>query len=135
MPDKPDDSSKIFIDSDWKEEARREKEEADRQTREAGEARQIPEPSLLELIQMIVLQASVGLGGMQDPQTGRRIPANLPVAKHYIDLLGLLHQKTANNLDEMEKNVLEGTLYELQMAFVQMVNGGTPEGEPETPEA
>jgi hypothetical protein len=115
---------KIFIDSDWKEEARREKEELDRQTRQVAGGEQIPGPSLLEIVQMVVMQASIGLGGFEDPQTGRRIPPNLPLAKHYIDLLELLHQKTLPNLEQDEKQVIEATMHELRMAFVQIAGGG-----------
>ena len=68
---------------------------------------------------MIIIQASIGLGGFQDPQSGQRIPPNLPTAKHYIDLLELLQAKTKGNLDENEKALLESTLHELRMAFVQ----------------
>lgn len=112
---------RIIIDDDWKEQARREKEEADRNAREEA-PRDIPEPSILEIVQMLVMQVSIGLGGMQDPSTGQMIPPSLPLAKHYIDLVEVLHKKTANNLDENEKKVVEGTLHELQMAFVQVVN-------------
>lgn len=127
MADKPDDTPHIFVDSEWKEQAQREKEELDRQTREEPEQGQIPEPSLAEIVQMIIFQCSIGLGGMQDPNTGRAIPPNLALAKHYIDLLDLLLQKTRNNLDEQEKAIIEGTLHELQMAFVQVAGmGGGP---------
>lgn len=115
------DQPRIIIDDDWKEQARREKEEAERQTREEA-PRDIPEPSILELVQMLVMQVSIGLGGMQDPSTGQMIPPSLPLAKHYIDLVEVLEKKTANNLDENEKKVIEGTLHELRVAFVQVVN-------------
>ena len=135
MPDKNQDEPKIFVDSDWKEEARREKDEADRQTRDMPEAGQLPEPSFVEILQMIALQATIGLGGVQDPQTGQRIPANLPVAKHYIDLLELLQTKTRNNLEKDEQALIEGMLHELRMAFVQ-VAGNEPQasGEPQAPD-
>ena len=112
---------KIIVDSDWKEQARREKEEADRQVREQQGQRGLPEPSILELVQMTVMQVSVGLGGMQDPGTGQMVPPNLPLAKHYIDLLEVLKNKPKGNLDEEEPKVIDGTLHELRMVFVQIV--------------
>ncbi len=131
MSDKPEDTPHIFVDSDWKAQAQREKEELDRQTREQEpEQGRIPEPSIAEIVQMIVIQASIGLGGFQDPHTGQAIPPNLPLAKHYIDLLDLLVQKTRNNLDEHEKAILEGTLHELQMAFVQVAGMGGGQAQP-----
>ncbi len=124
MPENNKDEPKIIIDNDWKEEARREKEEADRQARQARETGPLPEPSFVEIIQMIVLQASIGLGGVQDPQTKQQIPPNLPVAKHYIDLLGLLEAKTRSNLDDDEKTVIQRVLEDLRMAFVQVAGVG-----------
>ncbi|HOA73829.1 MAG TPA: DUF1844 domain-containing protein [Phycisphaerae bacterium] len=118
-----DDKPRIIVDDDWKEQARREKEEAERQAREQAQHQQeIPQPSILELVQMIVMQVSIGLGGIQDPATGQPIPPSLPLAKHYIDLLEVLQQKTQNNLDENEKKIIEGTLHELRAAFVQVVH-------------
>jgi hypothetical protein len=125
MADEPNETPHIFVDSDWKEQARREKEELDRQTREEPRPTGLPDPSLGELVQMIVIQASLGFGGFQDPNSGQTIPPNLAVAKHYIDLLDLLLNKTRNNLDENEKAIIEGTLHELRMAFVQLAGVGT----------
>jgi len=124
MANQPEESPHIFVDSDWKEQARREKEELDRQTREEPEPGHLPEPAMGEIVQMIVIQASLGFGGFQDPNTGQTIPPNLAVARHYIDLLDLLLNKTRNNLDEKERAMMEGTLHELRMAFVQLAGVG-----------
>ncbi len=138
MTDERQEEPRIIIDSDWKEQARKEKEDADRRTREIPGMDQIPDPSIAEILQMIIVQASIALGGMQDPQTGQRIPPSLPVAKHYIDLLELLDRKTAGHLDEEEKQLLDTTLHELRMAFVHMANarnaGGGAEAIPEMEE-
>jgi hypothetical protein len=111
---------KIIIDDDWKQQAQREKEEAERITHEAPH-QEIPQPSILELAQMLIMQVSIGLGGMQDPGTGQMIPPNLPLAKHYIDLMEVLKDKTKGNLNEEETKIIDGTLHELRMAFVQIV--------------
>lgn len=134
MSDRPEDEPKIFVDSDWKAQAQREKEELDRQAREERPRGQLPEPSILEVVQMIVVQASIGLGGFQDPQTGQMIPPNLAVAKHYIDLLDLFHQKAGANLAPDEKTAVEDVLHDLRMAFVQVAGVGTAPG-PETDES
>lgn len=122
MAESSDQGPKIIVDSDWKEQARKEKEEADRLTREREEVGKLPEPSIGEVVQMIAIQATMALGGVQDPQTGQVIPPHLPLAKHYIDLLELLQKKTEGKLDEQEKSIVEGTLQELRMIFVQVVN-------------
>ena len=136
MAENSDEQPKIIVDSDWKDEAQKEKEEADRVTREEAAATELPPPALAEIVQMVLMQASIGLGGFQDPQSGQRIPPNVPLAQHYIDLLALLQEKTQGNLDDQEKQLLDGALHELRLAFVQMVNASAPtEASPEKPEA
>ncbi len=119
----PDDSQepRIFVDSEWKQQAQREKEELDRQTRQPRQDQSPAEPSILEIAHILVMQAMAGLGGLQDAQTGQAIPPNLPVARHFIDLLGVLLEKTRPNLTDEERRSIEGTLHELRMAFVQIV--------------
>jgi len=135
MADDKDKQPRIIVDDDWKQQAAREKAEADRTARDAPQAREIPPPSLVEIVQMLAMQAAVGLGGFQDPQTGQTIPPQLPLAKHYIDLLELFQQKTAGAVDEQEKQVIDATLHELRMAFVQASGVGTapPSTDPKTP--
>jgi len=123
MPEPEQEKPRIIVDDDWKEQARREKEEADRITREQAKGpRELPAPSLAEIIQMIAIQVTIGLGGYQDPQTGQALPPDLPLAKHYIDLLELLQAKTAGQADEQEKKILEAALSDLRMLFVQVAN-------------
>jgi hypothetical protein len=129
MSDPRDEKPKIYVDSDWKEEAQREKEKADQQASESAGQEQLPAPSFMEILQMIIVQASIGLGGYQDPQTGQNIPPNLDIAKHYIDLLELLQNKTQGNLDENEKKAMDQILNELRMAFVQAAQGGQQGGQ------
>ena len=60
----------------------------------------------------------VHLGDAPDPSTGK--PArSLPLAKQNIDLLALLEDKTKGNLTGEEERVLEQTLYDLRMRFVE----------------
>ena len=118
MPDAPGEKPKIQIDSDWKEEAKREKERLAEEVEEGERGGPLPDPTFPELINMILMQAMIGLGGMQTPD-GRVIPPDLEVAKHHIDLLSLLGEKTKGNLTDDEKRLLETVLYELLMAYVE----------------
>ncbi len=126
MSDQTDnqDAPKIIVDSDWKTEAADEKAKLDEETQNAAASQEIPEPNLSELINMIAMQAVIGLGGMQSP-TGEPIPQDLPVAKHYIDLLGLLEEKTKGNATEEEAQIMSGVLHELRMRFVEFAGGGS----------
>ena len=59
---------------------------------------------------------------------------NLPVARHAIDTLGMLQEKTKGNLAAPESNLLENLLYELRMSYLRMVKQDEDESEekPET---
>lgn len=115
---------RIQVDADWKTEAAREKEKLADETAEEGKAGALPEPKFAELIQMIAMQAMVGLGGMASPD-GRQIPPDLDMAKHQIDMLELVAVKTAGNLDAEEKELLDAVLHDVRMRFVQAVGGGS----------
>jgi uncharacterized protein DUF1844 len=139
MADQTNDESapKIIIDSDWKQDAAAEKERLAKEAEASSDAvGEIPEPSLIELVNMIVMQASVGLGGYRAP-TGETQPPNMGIAKHYIDLLDLLREKTAGNVSEDEKTLLDGVLHELRMQYVEVATPGAtsavnPGATPET---
>ena len=129
--------SGLHIDSDWKEEAAREKErlaereKAGAQSAAAYNSSTIGGPSFLELINILAMQAAIALGGYQGPG-GESIPPNHAAAKHHIDLLGLLEEKTKGNLTEEEKSALDRLLYELRMQYVQLTGAGVGPGPQET---
>jgi hypothetical protein len=116
----PDEEKKIIVDSDWKAEAKREKERAAAQ---ATQAEAFPPPSLAELINLITMQAMAGMGLLAGPG-GERIPPHLETAKHFIDLLQVLEDKTKGNLTPDEQKLLDQVLYEMRMTFVQVAGGG-----------
>lgn len=111
---------KIIVDDDWKAQARKEKEQlAD--TVESGGGQALPGPSFEELINLVVMQALAGLGLLAGPG-GERIPPNLDMAKHFIDLLQVLEDKTRGNLTPDEKRLLDQVLYEMRMNYVQIAS-------------
>lgn len=120
----PDEEKKIIVDDDWKAEAKREKE---RLAEETAKPEALPDPSFAELINIIVMQALAGMGLLAGPG-GERIPPNLEVAKHFVDLLQLMEDKTKGNLTPEEKKLLDQVLYETRMSFVQIAQGGAPPG-------
>ena len=119
----------LHIDSDWKTEAAQEKERLANQERSSHPTTGAePAANFIELVNLMAMQAAIGLGGYQGPG-GERIPPNPIVAKHHIDLLEVLEKKTAGNLTEEEKRILDGVLYELRLQYVQAVSaprGGAP---------
>ena len=109
---------RIIVDSDWKTEAAEEKAKLDEHTAADTTGKKLPDASFLELVNMIAMQAALGMGGYQTPD-GQNAPPDLGMAKHFIDLLNVLSEKTEGHLTEDEKSVLSGTLYELRMRYVE----------------
>ena len=125
----PDEDKRV--DSDWKEEARREKERLSGETEDddveqtAGRPTggPLPKPSLEMMVTNLAIQALIAMGEIANPIT-RKQERDLAQAKHTIDLLGILEEKTRGNLTDDEKKHLEGTLYDLRMRYVSTAQGG-----------
>ena len=115
--------AKIIIDSDWKKEAAEEKKRLDEQAKNASQLGPLPPADFYEIINLLVMQATVGLGGFKGP-TGEAIEPDLVMAKYFIDLLEVLENKTKGNLDGEEKRALEAVLYELRMGYVHAASPG-----------
>jgi hypothetical protein len=123
----PEAPSRIHIDSDWKKEAQAEKDRLAREVEEKaaaggaagpGEAGHgLPPADFSTLVQTLGTQAAIFLSDQRDPETGEPL-RNLELAKHNIDLLRVLEEKTKGNLTDEEKRLLETLLYELLMAYV-----------------
>ena len=62
------------------------------------------------------VESSLGVA----PWGGEKQEVNLLVARHTIDLLALLQEKTRGNLTLEEQRLLENTLTELRFRFVQV---------------
>jgi len=58
------------------------------------------------------------MGHLKDPYT-QKVEKNLENAKLSIDILGMLQQKTKNNLTKDESELLENVLRELRLAYIK----------------
>lgn len=107
---------KIFVDSDWKQEAQAEKERL-AQAEKATESAQpkLPAPTLTELINLLASQAIMAMG-QRDPQTGQVYIA-LEMAQFNIDMIGVLEEKTKGNLTDEEQTLLTQVLSELRLVY------------------
>jgi hypothetical protein len=56
--------------------------------------------------------------GFRDPESGELFQ-NLQLARHTIDTMGMIQEKTKGNLTAPESNLLENILYELRMSYVR----------------
>ena len=57
------------------------------------------------------------LGHIPDPESGKA-SINKPYAKHYIDTLEMLSEKTKGNLSDDESAMISEALHTLRMAYV-----------------
>ncbi len=133
------DEPKIIVDEDWKSQVQAEKELGDEQPEAEQAAREMPPPSLELLVTSLAAQAAVGLGLMPDPFSNES-RLELDMAKHHIDMLGVIEEKTRGNLNKEEQEMLDSALHELRMLFVQVSKnppsseeGSAPEGGIVTP--
>jgi hypothetical protein len=136
----------LHIDTDWKRQAQEEKkrlvEEEAKKAKEsaaappisssagptsprapgaAGRTRgELPPANFPTLVQSILTQVLFYLGDLT--QRGAEPNVNLDMAKHQIDILGILEEKTRNNLDEEEKKMLDTALYEARMRYVSVAS-------------
>lgn len=133
---------KLIIDDDWKTQVQKEKDAlAEKQaaaeaapddaTPAVSEESQAadesqpsddiePPPASFEmLVAMLGSQALISLGKVPNPMTGKSEP-NKAIAKHYIDTLEMLQEKTKRNLSGQEHDNLTQTLHQLRMLFVSM---------------
>jgi hypothetical protein len=119
------DEKKIIIDEDWKQQAKKEKEvltakeEAEKETQQQGEHRELPEGDFAALVSMLFTQTLFGLGFIQVKGQEKRAP-DLALAKYNIDMLETLEAKTKGNLSDEESQALTSALNELRMVYVKV---------------
>ena len=145
-----DEKPSLHIDTDWKRQAQEEKrklaEEEAKKTKEsaavsgaaaigagptaapsaggpaaAARARgETPPASFGVLVQSLLTQILYYLGDLST--RGGEPQINLDMAKHQIDLLGVLDEKTRGNLSDDEKKLLDTALYETRMRYVSVAS-------------
>jgi uncharacterized protein DUF1844 len=146
-----DEAPKIIVDDDWKAQAQAEKQKLAEQAKARQEASkparstdastpgdpaaatggggrdrgQMPEASFETLISTMTTQALFAMGAIPDPQTGQRM-AHLDLARHHIDMLGVIEEKTKDNLSKEEADLLANTMYELRNRYVQLTMSQRP---------
>ncbi len=81
-----------------------------------------PPPASFEmLVASLVMQAQVALGMLAIPgQETEKPEINLPWAKHAVDLLGILEEKTKGNLSLEEQRLLGNSLTELRFRYLSV---------------
>lgn len=151
--DAPDsEAPKIIVDDDWKQQAQADKEKLAEQAKSdktpptnpearpadqqapgqqapdqqgpEGQERQLPPASFTTLVSSVATQAMMALGGFRDPDSDK-VMVDLDLAKHHIDMLSIIEEKTKGNLTDQEKKLLDSALYEIRMQYVQIAQHAT----------
>jgi hypothetical protein len=78
--------------------------------------RELPPAGIPSLAQSLVTQTMYYLGDSA-ARTGDEA-SNMDMAKHLIDTLGVLEEKTQGRLDPEEQQILDTALYEARMRFI-----------------
>ena len=129
--DAPQAEKKLYVDEDWKSQVEAEKEaarNAEQNAAAAGEESSDAEPSdeqqsplppasLSFLIGTMYMQGTIALGILPSPVTNKQ-EFRPEQAKHTIDMLAVLQEKTEGNRTVEESAELEAVLHELRMAYV-----------------
>jgi hypothetical protein len=81
----------------------------------------MPPPTFEFLVASLAMQAQMQLGMFHFGKEEDAPEPNLLLARHAIDMLAMLQEKTRGNLSIEEQRELENTLTELRFRYVQAV--------------
>lgn len=131
MNDNSQEKPKIIVDEDWKTQVQAEREELKKKSdaastsdsaAESEEATELPPASFGLLVTSLATQAMACMGQIPDPVEKKTV-VQLFLAKHHIDTLDVLQQKTQGNLTADEAAMLENVLHQLRMLYVSVQSG------------
>jgi hypothetical protein len=93
-------------------------QEAASGTMEEGQRGPLPEVNFSSLILSLSSSALLHIGEIADPYTGEK-KQDLALAKHSIDTIAMLKEKTEGNLSEEEQKLLESVLTDLRWRYIK----------------
>ncbi|MBS1237885.1 MAG: conserved hypothetical cytosolic protein [Deltaproteobacteria bacterium] len=105
-------------DQEKKEEPRKE-EPRKKASADQEEGMPLPEVNFNSLIFSLSSSALINLGEIADPNTGQK-QKDLPLAKHTIDTIAMLQDKTKGNLNPEEQRFLDTILADLRWRYVKL---------------
>jgi len=112
LDEKGDLKAEIPKDEKTKEEQKKEPKQKE------AKAPPLPEVNFTSLIFSLSSSALFHFGEIEDPQTGQK-KKDLPIAKHAIDTIAMLMEKTKGNLTEEEEKFINSVLTDLRWRYVK----------------
>lgn len=79
----------------------------------------LPPPTFEFLVISLKMQAEMQLGLLKFGGEQDKAEVNIQGARHTIDLLAMIQEKTVNNLSLDEKRLIDNSLTELRFRFIQ----------------
>jgi hypothetical protein len=76
--------------------------------------------SFVNFLSTLVTNAAAALGAVPHPATGQR-SLDLDTGKYWLEVLGMIREKTKGNLHPQEARLLDGLLADLRMQYVTVV--------------
>ena len=83
-----------------------------------GAEGRMPPPTFEFLIHTLFTQALMAFGRIPNPITNKALK-NVATAKHFIDTLDMLEEKTRGNLGPDERKLLEEIQHQLRLLYVE----------------
>lgn len=77
----------------------------------------LPKVTFTTFVMSLASSALVQLGEVPEPETGT-MQEELEHAKYTIDVLSMINDKITNGMDDDERRLIDGLLYELRMKYV-----------------
>ena len=77
----------------------------------------MPEVTFAAFVMSLNTSALYHLGEIADPATGKKV-IELDLARHAIDTLVIMQEKTKGNLTSDEEEMLKNILYDIKLRFV-----------------
>jgi Domain of unknown function (DUF1844) len=120
-------TNRIIVDEDWKTQVERERSQVSNpeleSPQQAGEKAppetKLPPASFSLLLSALVTQTLAAMGQFPDP-VSQKPEIHLEYARHNIDLLAILRDKTKGNLTTEESQMLEDSIHQLRLLYVQV---------------
>lgn len=85
----------------------------------AGDSMGLPPVDFHTFILSLGSSALLHLGELDDPGGSDEARPDLPMAKHTIDIIAMLQEKTRGNLSAPEERLMESLLYDLRLRYVE----------------
>lgn len=95
----------------------------------------LPPATFEFLVESVLMQTQMHLGLFHLRGDEENAEPNLPLARHSIDMLAMLQEKTRGNLSVDEQRLLENGITELRFRYVQVADEQKRAGQSKSPVA